>query len=273
MTLCVLPVSPDQASGLGILKMERSGQISRFCEKPQEKELVESLKTDVETWRDAGVTEDRCLLASMGIYLFNTEVLVKVLEEEPKMDFGRDIIPNSLPNYKVSGYVFNGYWEDIGTIAAFYEANLGLTVENPQFSFYVPEAPIYSHPRFLPASRIVRCDIRRSILSEGCEVADSRIADSVIGIRSIIRSRAQISRTLMLGADYYEAEMAGSPPLGIGPGCVIEGAILDKNARIGADVQIVNRRKLHDYDGDNYFVRDGIVVIPKNAQIPDGTVI
>jgi glucose-1-phosphate adenylyltransferase len=273
VTLSVLPVSTDQAAGLGILKMERTGQISRFCEKPQEKELVESLKTDVEAWRDSGVTEERCLLASMGIYLFNTEVLVKVLEEEPKMDFGRDTIPYALPLYCVNGYIFNGYWEDIGTIAAFYEANLELTAENPKFSFYAPDAPIYSHPRFLPASRIVRCEIRRSILSEGCEIADSRISDSVIGIRSIIRSRAQISRTLMLGADYYSAEMDGNPPLGIGPGCVIERAILDKNARIGADVQIVNRRKLRDYDGENYFVRDGIVVIPKNAQIPDGTVI
>lgn len=273
VSLCVLPVSTEQASGLGILKMERTGQISRFCEKPQERELVESLKTDVETWHDAGVTEERCLLASMGIYLFNTDVLVRVLEEEPKMDFGRDIIPYALPHYRVFGHVFNSYWEDIGTIAAFYEANLELTAENPKFNFYAPDAPIYSHPRFLPASRIVRCDIRRSILSEGCEIADSRISDSVIGIRSVVRARTQITRTLMLGADYYEAELSGDPPLGIGPGCVIEGAILDKNARIGADVQIINRRRLRDYDGENYFVRDGIVVIPKNAQIPDGSVI
>jgi glucose-1-phosphate adenylyltransferase len=227
----------------------------------------------VEAWRDVGVTEERCLLASMGIYLFNTETLVKVLQEEPKMDFGRDIIPYALTRYQVFGYVFNGYWEDIGTIAAFYHANLELTVENPKFSFYAPGAPIYSHPRFLPASRLVRCEVRRSIISEGCEIADARISDSVIGIRSVIGGRTQISKTLMLGADYYQDEVGGSPPLGIGPGSVIEGAILDKNARIGADVQIVNRRRVRDYDGDSYYIRDGIVVIPKNAQIPDGTVI
>lgn len=273
VTLCVLPVSAEQALGLGILKMERSGRISGFCEKPQEQELIESLKTDVEAWGDVGGTEERCLLASMGIYLFNTETLVKVLQEEPKMDFGRDIIPYALTRYQVFGYVFNGYWEDIGTIAAFYHANLQLTVENPKFSFYAPGAPIYSHPRFLPASRLVRCEVRRSIISEGCEIADARISDSVIGIRSIIGGRTQISKTLMLGADYYQDEVGGSPALGIGPGCVIEGAILDKNARIGADVQIVNRRRVREYDGENYYIRDGIVVVPKNAQIPDGTVI
>jgi len=271
VSLCALPVGTAEASELGILKMEKSGKISEFCEKPDRPDVVESLKVDVDTWRKAGVTPNRPLMASMGIYMFNTDALVEVLKGDPMMDFGRDIIPYSLSRYNVSGYIFNGYWEDIGTIRAFYGANLDLTVEKPKFNFYDSEAPIYSHPRFLPASHIRKCQLRSSIVSEGCEIEDSVISDSVIGIRSIIRKGSEISQTLMLGADYYEESKAGEIPLGIGPGSVVRGAIIDKNARIGADVKIVNSRKLQDYDAENYFVRDGIVIVPKNSVIEDGT--
>jgi glucose-1-phosphate adenylyltransferase len=273
VSLCVLPVTASQSSELGILKMETSGQITRFCEKPQDPELVDSLRIDVDSWRHRGVTEESSLMASMGIYLFNTDTLVKVLEEDPKMDFGKDIIPSSLPRYKVYGYVFDGYWEDIGTIDAFYRANLDLTADNPQFSFYSEDAPIYSHPRFLPASHVQNCLLSRAIISEGCEIFGSRISESVIGIRSVIRENVELRRTLMLGADFYEEESHGNPELGIGPGCVIDGAIIDKNARIGANVQIVNKGQLKNYDGESYYVRDGIVIIPKNAHIPPETVI
>lgn len=270
VSLCVLPVGASEASDLGILKMEKSGRISEFCEKPDRPDLIESLKADVDTWQTAGVTPDRPLMASMGIYVFNTDALVEVLRGDPMMDFGRDIIPYSLPRYNVSGYIFNGYWEDIGTIRAFYKANLDLTVEKPKFNFYDSEAPIYSHPRFLPASRILKCQLQSSIVSEGCEIEDSVISDSVIGIRSIIRQGTEISQTLMLGADYYEENKGGRIPLGVGRGSIIRGAIIDKNARIGASVRIVNSRNLQDYDAENYFVRDGIVIVPKNGVIEEG---
>jgi len=273
VSLCVLPVTPNQASELGILRMSESGRISRFVEKPQQPELIDSLKIDVNAWPDVEVSKDRCLMASMGIYLFNTDVLVSVLEQEPKMDFGRDIIPFSLPKFQVYGFPFDGYWEDIGTIDAFYRANLDLTADTPKFSFYSPDAPIYSHPRFLPASRIRDCHLMRSIISEGCEIQGSTISDSVVGIRSIIREAAVVTRTLMLGADYYEVQTPGSLGLGIGPRSVVSGAIIDKNARIGADVRIENRRKVRNFDGENYYIRDGIVIIPKDAQIQDGTLI
>jgi glucose-1-phosphate adenylyltransferase len=271
VSLCVLPVDTSEASELGILKMEKSGRISEFCEKPDRPELIESLKVDVDTWGKSGVTAERPLMASMGIYLFKTEALVEVLKGEPMMDFGRDIIPYSLSRYGVCGYIFNGYWEDIGTIRAFYRANLDLTAEDPKFNFYDPQAPIYSHPRFLPASHIQKCELQRSILSEGCEIKDSAISESVIGIRSIIRENTRISQTLMLGADYYEESDTACIPLGVGSGCVVQGAIIDKNARIGSNVRIVNSRGLRDFDGDNYFIRDGIVIAPKNAVIEDGT--
>jgi glucose-1-phosphate adenylyltransferase len=271
VSICVLPVDKSEASELGILKMEKGGRITEFCEKPESPELIESLKVDVDAWQKAGVTAERPLMASMGIYLFKTEALVEVLKGEPMMDFGRDIIPYSLSRYGVCGYIFNGYWEDIGTIRAFYRANLDLTVENPKFNFYDPQAPIYSHPRFLPASHIQKCELQSSIVSEGCEIKDSVISDSVIGIRSIIREKTEISQTLMLGADYYEGSEAGRIPLGVGRGSVIQGAIIDKNARIGTDVRIVNNRGLRDFDGEDYFVRDGIVIVPKNAEIEDGT--
>lgn len=273
VSLCVLPVTREQAPQLGILKMDNQGRITEFVEKPREPEEIERLKVDVDKWREAGVTEEKCLLASMGIYLFNTDTLVKVLREEPKMDFGRDIIPAALPRYKVFGYVFDGYWEDIGTIEAFYRANLGLTAEKPKFTFYVPDAPIYSHPRFLPPSRILDCRLERSIVSEGCEIRKAAITESVIGIRSVICEGAEIRRTLVLGADYFEPENPDTPPMGIGPGCVISQAIIDKNARIGANCRIVNDRGIRNFDGENYYIRDGIVIIPKNAKIPEGTVI
>ena len=230
ITLCVIPVSPQDASEFGILKMTHDGQITEFCEKPENEELIDSLKVDVDTWSQTGVTHERPLMASMGIYLFKTEVLAKVLKEEPKMDFGRDIIPDAITRYKVKGYIFDGYWEDIGTISSFYQANLDLTTPRPKFNFYDQAAPIYSHPRFLPASRIQQCRMENSIFSEGCVVSGSDIRESVVGIRSQIREDTKIYRTLILGADYYEDTSKQEIPLGIGKGSFIEGAIIDKTS-------------------------------------------
>jgi len=273
VSLCVIPVSPEMASGLGILKMAADGRITEFCEKPDTEERIESLKVDVDAWSWAGATSERPLMASMGIYLFKTEVLTRILKEAPKMDFGRDIIPYSIPRYKVTGFVFTDYWEDIGTIRSFYQANLDLTEPNPRFNFYDQEAPIYSHPRFLPATRILDCCMENSIVSEGCIIRDSNIRNSVVGIRSQIREGTEISCTLLLGADYFEEEATLPIPLGIGRNSFIEGAIIDKNARIGSGVKITNSRGLKDYDGHNYYIREGIVIIPKNTIIEDGTTI
>jgi glucose-1-phosphate adenylyltransferase len=273
ITLCVIPVSPELASGLGILKMGKGGEITEFCEKPNDPAQIDSLKVDVETWKDSGVSYDRPLMASMGIYLFKTGVLSEVLKSGPKMDFGRDIIPYAIPRYKVHGYIFDGYWEDIGTISAFYRANLDLTAHQPKFNFYDQEAPIYSHPRFLPATRIEHCRMENSIISEGCLISGSNIRQSVVGIRSQICEDTEISQTLILGADYFEDVSSQEIPLGIGRGSRIHRAIIDKNARIGSDVQISNSRNLIDFDGRNYFIRDGIVVIPKNSMIENGTII
>jgi len=271
VTVCVVPVPVETASSFGILKMNSDGGISEFFEKPRNPKLLEELKVDVDAWRDVGISEERPLMASMGVYLFNPDVLCTLLKDDTKMDFGRDVIPSALPEYRVQGFVFTGYWEDIGTIEAFYRANLDLTQDCPAFTFYDNEAPIYTHPRFLPASRMQKCQVERVIISDGCDITDSTITDSVIGIRSIIRNGTQLTRTLMMGADFYEFNSRLSVPLGIGEGTIIENAIIDKNARIGRNVQILNLNRHVHHDDELYFVRDGIICIPKNTLIPDGT--
>ncbi len=272
ISVCVIPVEESKASGFGMLKMEKDGRMTEFNEKPKDPKSIDRLKVDTKTWKEFGVSGEKPLLASMGIYLFHTDILVEVLKDETKLDFGRDIIPAALANYNVYGYIFNGYWEDIGTIGAFYRANLDLTAECPQFNFYDPQAPIYTHPRFLPASRMESCLVETSIISEGCSIRDAKIVNSVIGIRTFVDRQAEISNSLVMGADYYDTNSL-SIPVGIGSNSKIKDAIIDKNARIGRDVRIENSRKQRDFDGGNYYIRDGIVIIPKNAVIEDGTVI
>ncbi len=273
VSVCVIPVEEEKAGGFGILKMEADGRMTEFNEKPKDQKLIDRLKVDVDAWKSAGVSAQKPLLASMGIYLFHTDILVEVLKDETKLDFGRDIIPAALAKYNVYGYIFNGYWEDIGTIGAFYRANLDMTHELPKFNFYDDQFPIYTHPRFLPASRIENCRIQGSIISEGCSIRDSKITDSVIGIRTIVDRKAEITSTLIMGADFYERDSVGHVPIGIGANSKVRDAIIDKNARIGKNVRIENRSQHKDFDGGNYYIRDGIVIIPKNAVVPDGTVI
>ena len=271
VTLSVIPVTRSQASGLGILKMKRNLQINAFHEKPETDAELDSLIVDVSTMAKAGITAKKPYMASMGIYLFKYEVLAKILEKHNEMDFGRDIIPACLKDQRVFGYIFNDYWEDIGTIQSFYKANLKLAARRPRFNFYDQESPIYSHPRFLPSSRVEKCDIEQAIISEGCVLNESQIRNSVIGIRSFVRKNAKVSDTLMMGADWYDHGSRRSVPLGIGEGSVIRKAILDKNARIGAGVTICNKNNLDYFDGDNYYIRDKIVIIPKHGEIKDGT--
>jgi glucose-1-phosphate adenylyltransferase len=271
ISVCVIPVEEEKAAGFGILKMEANGRMTAFHEKPRDTTLLQSLRADA--GKESGVTPERPFLASMGIYLFHTEILVDILKDERKLDFGRDIIPAALNTHSVCGYIFNGYWEDIGTIGAFYRANLGLASARPQFSFYDSEFPIYTHPRFLPPSRLEDCRIQNCIVSEGCSLHDARLFDSVIGIRTMVGRGAEITTSLVMGADYYDDNSSRQMPLGIGANTHVRNAIIDKNARIGRSVRIENERGLREADGPNYYIREGITIIPKNAVIEDGTVI
>jgi glucose-1-phosphate adenylyltransferase len=272
VTVAVQPVALADAPRFGILKVDTDGRITSFHEKPEADEL-EGLECTSDS--------DRPCMASMGIYLFRSDVLREVLEESEAEDFGKQIIPDAIESRRVYAFSFDGYWEDIGTIGAFYEANLGLTRPNPPFDFYDPLHPIYTRPRFLPSSRADGCDLERVVLAEGCLIEQSEIRESVIGLRSIIRSDARIARTVMMGADFYETPVRkaenrrlGRPDVGVGRGSVIEGAIIDKNARIGEGVIIRPHASDEDMvETENCVIRDGVVVIPKNAVIADGTVI
>lgn len=273
ITVCVIPVETERASGFGILKLENDGRITDFCEKPSDPSIIESFKIGSRIRRRFGASSKRPLMASMGIYLFNTETLLEALRDTRKIDFGRDIIPAALSNHKVYGYIFNGYWEDIGTIEAFYKANIELLSDHPKFNLLDAEFPIYTHARFLPPSRVHRSRIRKSMISEGCLILDSRITNSIVGVRSVIREKTEIVNTLMMGAESYETEQVASIPIGIGCGSSIRNAIVDMNARIGEGVQICNAENLQESDGEDYYIRDGIVIVPKNAVIEGGRVI
>jgi glucose-1-phosphate adenylyltransferase len=208
----------------------------------------------------------------MGIYLFNTENLIELLQNNPGFDdFGGDIIPHAIKNCAVYGFDFDGYWRDIGTIRSFYETNLELTTSNPPFNFYDTEHPIYTHSRFLPGSIVEDSNLKDVLLAEGCQIQKAEIAHSVIGLRSVIAAGTKIKDSVLMGADYYTGELPASPPIGIGSNCTIEGAIIDKNARLGANVVIRPFPRGTDVASENWVIQDGIVVIPKNGIVPDGT--
>ena len=272
VTIAVKPVSRDDAPRFGILKTDSDGRIICFYEKPRPEEL---------DGLECTLSSDGSYLASMGIYIFRTDMLQKALEGSDAEDFGKQIIPATISNYRVYAFPFHGYWEDIGTIRSFYEANLAMTLPNPPFDFYDPHRPIYTRPRFLPPSITDGCNLERAVLAEGCLVHGASIRESVIGLRSIIGAGVRITRTVMMGADFYESpdeklenRRLGRPDVGIGRGSSIEGAIIDKNARIGEGVIIRPHSAGEEMvETEYYVIRDGIVVIPKNAIIPDGMVI
>jgi glucose-1-phosphate adenylyltransferase len=273
ITLATKPIQREQVPEFGIMQSEVDRRITRFMEKPQDEAVLHEMKMSRELLAAIGSDPDEELFqASMGIYVFNRDVLVKCLDNE-LVDFGKDIIPQSIKDRQVSAFIFKGYWEDIGTVRAFYEANLDLTDLVPEYSFFDTEAPIYSHPRFLPGSKVNGATLRQAIISDGCIVSDAHIERSVIGIRSIIQSGATIRNSVIMGADYFEQDRPGAtgmPPMGIGRNCVIDRAIIDKNARIADGVVITPEGKPANFDSDNYFIRDGIVIVPKNALIPPG---
>ncbi|HXL24126.1 MAG TPA: glucose-1-phosphate adenylyltransferase [Chthoniobacterales bacterium] len=273
ITLATKPVHRQQVAEFGIMQSGVDRRIVRFDEKPKDAVVLQELKMSRELLRAVGSSEDEELFqASMGIYVFNRDVLVKCLDNELE-DFGKHVIPQSIKERQVSAFIFQGYWEDVGTIRAFYEANLDLTDLVPEYSFFDTEAPIYTHPRFLPGSKVNGATLQQAIISDGCIISDAHIERSVIGIRSIIQSGATIRNSVIMGADYFEQDRPGAvdvPPIGIGRNCVIDRAIIDKNARIADGVVITPEGKAANSDADSYFIRDGIVIVPKNAVIPAG---
>lgn len=275
LTIATIPVSRAAASEFGIMQTDEDKKIIRFVEKPKDPEKLDSLRIPPHLLETLGhaPTED-LYQASMGIYVFNRSVLRECLDND-FVDFGKNVIPAAIEKYKVNAYIFQGYWEDIGTIGAFFEANLNLTDNPPKYNFNVNGAPVYTHPRFLPASVVRSAQVDKSMISDGCVIEQSVLDHCIIGIRSIIQPGTTLKNVILMGADYYEADLpdtpGAAPRIGIGRDCHIENAIIDKNARIGDKVVISPKGKSPDTDGDGYYVRDGIVVIPKNSIIPPGT--
>jgi glucose-1-phosphate adenylyltransferase len=275
ITLATTPVDRTAASAFGIMHSDANRHIVRFEEKPKDPKLLDELKIPPELLKTLDLPADSDLFqGSMGIYVFNRDVLIKCLAGDQD-DFGKHIIPGALQQYKVMVYIFKGYWEDIGTIRAFFEANLALTDALPPYNFFDWRAPIYTHPRFLPASKVNAATVRRAIIADGCIISDAHIDRAIIGVRSVIESGATIRNSVIMGADFYEEHAERTdrnvPPIGIGRNSVVDRAIIDKNARIGENVVITPDGKAPNVDSENYYIRDGVVVIPKNAVLPDGS--
>jgi glucose-1-phosphate adenylyltransferase len=270
LTIAVHPVTTQDASRLGILKRDTNLRIQHFAEKPKDPGVLAEMVSRNDPARP--------YLGSMGVYLFKTQVLLDILEQSHESDFGSEIIPHAIGSHRVFGFDFDGYWEDIGTIRSFYETNLALATPAAPFNFFDPRRPIYTHPRFLPGSVLHNSDLEDVLLAEGCRINHARIRKSVVGLRSQIAESVEIRDSVILGADFYDNPGVDIPrgvPLGIGPDCRIAGAIIDKNARIGAGVVIQEFPPGAHLDGEggNWYVRDGVVVIPKDAIIPARTTI
>ncbi|MFV1975722.1 MAG: glucose-1-phosphate adenylyltransferase [Candidatus Scalindua sp.] len=277
VTIALTVVDKAKASEFGLARVDDKGDIKAFTEKPKDASLIESYYIPSSVKQSEGLNADKdYVLANMGIYVFSKDYLCELMENTDEADFGKHIIPSLLESKKLTGFFHNDYWEDIGTIRAFYEANLNLASPSPQITFYDTEHPIYAQPLFLPPSRLEQCDIRDSLISDGCIVHNVSINRSVIGVRSIINKNTTITDSIIMGADYYERREIGDEEriqLGIGNNCIIERAIIDKNACIGNDVKIINQKKLDYKEGEGYVIKDGIVVVEKGAVIPDGTII
>lgn len=283
LTVSVVPCRPDEAEEFGLLKTDDKGKIVEFKEKPKGDDL-ESMRVDTTNF---GLTPDeaasRPFLASMGIYVFNYEKLVGMLREDQNwVDFGKEIIPAAIEKYAVQAHLFKDYWEDIGTIRAFYEANLDLASPLPKFNFFDAAAPIYTRSRYLPPSKVHGCEIDNSMVSEGCILNGVTARNSIIGLRSRIDKGVVIEDSIIMGSDIFEtiSELQSNldrqvPHVGIDENTVIRRAIIDKNVRIGKNVQLINRNETQHFDSPDrsYYIRDGIIIVPKNALIPDGTIV
>ena len=281
ITIATTAVNRKDASGFGIMKIDENSQVKEFMEKPKPDMNIDAWKIPAEA--RGALPPEKEYLASMGIYIFNANTMEECLlgENEKYTDFGKEILPLAIGKKKICSYVFDGYWEDIGTIRSFYEANIQLTELSPAFDFYSNNSPIYTHMRNLPPSKINKADITSSLTSEGCIITDCKLNKSVIGVRSIIEKGTELDGVIMMGADYYDDDdekadyiAKGKPVTGIGKNCKIANTIIDKNARIGDNCQIgVSGKKYEDGDHGSFYSADGIIVIRKGAVIPSGTVI
>jgi glucose-1-phosphate adenylyltransferase len=280
VTIATMPVDRKSATSLGLMQINQDRRITRFEEKPKDPAILDEMRLPKEWYSKLGVEGDEeFFLASMGIYVFNRDVLLKLLDNT-MADFGKHIIPGAIKSHRVFSYIFQGYWEDIGTIRNFFEANLNLVTELPKFNFFDMGAPIFTRPRFLPASKINGAEIDHAVVSDGCIINHAKIQHSIVGVRSLVDAGSTLHRTILLGCDYFESDIsvqenaaAGRPKIGIGKNTRIENAIIDKNARIGDNCVITPAGKAENVDHPLYYIRDGIVIIPKNGTIPHGTVI
>ena len=283
VTVSVIPCEAGPASEFGLLKTDETGRIVEFKEKPKGDDLLSMQVDTTKLGLDANDAQRRPYLASMGIYVFKYDELERLLgEDSERIDFGKHVIPAAIKTCHVQAFMFDGYWEDIGTIGAFYRANLDLTSKIPKFNLFDAEAPVYTRARYLPPSKLEETEINDSMISDGCIITGAKVYNSVVGVRSRISKGVQMNESYMMGADAYQTfdDMRrdlskGLPRIGIGEGTIIKRAIIDKNARIGNNVRLLNEAGVVEADGPggSYFIRDGIIIVPKNAVIADGTVI
>jgi glucose-1-phosphate adenylyltransferase len=282
VTIAVLPVPREQVAGFGIAQLDEQGRVKGFVEKPQTEEQLAPLRLSEGWLRRRGVGGGRNYLASMGTYLFRRDVLLGLLDtHRTAVDFGKEIFPASVRTHHVQAHLFDGYWEDLGTVKAYHEANLALASDSPPFNFHTPEGVIYTRMRNLPAARVCRATLEQCLVSDGCLIdCGTRAERCVLGVRARVGRNVTLRDTVLIGAGHFETEQEraaararGLPEVGVGDGSVVERAILDKDCRVGRGVRVVNRAGVAEADGDNYAVRDGIVVIPKGAVLPDGAVL
>ena len=278
ITIAAQPVAPDQAPSMGIFQFDADGQIVGFEEKPTPDRLRAIGSSAPAGARFVDPSDEQPFIASMGIYVFSRDVLLDALDRLPGVDFGHEIIPAALGTRRVNAYLFHDYWQDVGTVESFYDANIMLTRPRAPFNFWDPRRPVFTRPRFLPASRFNLCDVDQAVIAEGSYVDRSSVRQSVIGIRTRIDHGCRISRSVLLGADFYEHDddappfEGDGPPMGVGADSVLDRVIVDKNARIGAGVRLTNEAGVQNADGNGYYIRNGIIIVPKWSVVPAGTV-
>ncbi|MFN7959739.1 MAG: sugar phosphate nucleotidyltransferase [Thermoanaerobaculia bacterium] len=275
LSVAVKAVPRDQAKSLGIMRVNTQGRIIEFVEKPQDDEVLDRLSADEATLVRLGFDPgEGSFLASMGIYVFRPELLGELLLGNDDHDFGKEVIPKAIHSHKVYAFAYAGYWRDIGTIANFHQANLELVVPVPPLNLYSPDKPIFTHPRFLPGVKVNECRVKHSVICDGSIITGAEVTWSIVGVRGVIRTGSVVERSVVMGANFFEPEgEAEGVPLGIGRDCEIRNAILDRDVRIGNNVKLVNSGGIQNMDAENYCIRDGIIVVPAGAVVPDDTVV
>jgi glucose-1-phosphate adenylyltransferase len=271
ITIAAQPVTPADATQMGIFQFDASGQVTGFEEKPKPERLDE-IGSSAPRHTPAELSADKPFVASMGIYVFSRDVLHEVLAQSPAVDFGREIIPQALSTHRVHHYLYRGFWADVGTVQSFYDVNLMLTRRGAPFNFFHPKRPIYGQPLFLPAARLHESHLDEALVAEGAYLDTCDVSSSIVGIRTTILKGAKVTRSILLGADFYD-DSHGDVPLGIGRDAVLDRVIVDKNARIGHGARLVNERGIENADGDGYYIRGGIIIVPKGGVVKPGTVV